>query len=77
MGTEYGDDAQINITHIEPLEGKVLKRYVFEISYEIVKEIVVEADDYEEAEIKIEEGEGEVISEEEYDYDFIFSYKNA
>ena len=47
-----------------------MKRYVFEISYEIVKEIVVEADDYEEAEIKIEEGEGEVISEEEYDYDF-------
>ena len=53
-----------------------MKRYVFEISYEIVKEIVVEADDYEEAEIKIEEGEGEVISEEEYDYDFS-SYKNA
>tara|TARA_Y100000287_G_C13925704_1_gene212301 strand:+ start:115 stop:297 length:183 start_codon:yes stop_codon:yes gene_type:complete len=47
-----------------------MKKYVFEITYEVVKEVVVEADDYEEAEDKLTEGRGEVISEEEYDYDF-------
>jgi len=46
------------------------KKYVFEITYEIVKEIVVEANDYEDAEVMAQEGRGEVIREEEYDYDF-------
>ena len=43
-----------------------MKKYVFQITYEVVEEIVVEADDYEEAEVKVEEGEGEVLSEEKY-----------
>ena len=47
-----------------------MKKYVFEITYEIVKEIVVEANDYEDAEVMVQEGRGEVIREEEYDYDF-------
>lgn len=47
-----------------------MKKYVFEITYEVVEEVVVEADDYEEAEVKVEEGEGEVRSEEKYEWDF-------
>jgi hypothetical protein len=47
-----------------------MKKYVFQITYEVVEEIVVEADDYEEAEVKVEEGEGEVLSEEKYEWDF-------
>ena len=39
-----------------------MNKYVFQITYEVVEEIVVEADDYEEAEVKIEEGEGEILS---------------
>ena len=50
--------------------SKVMKKYVFEITYEVVEEIVVEADDYEEAEVKIEEGEGEILSEDKYEWDF-------
>jgi hypothetical protein len=47
-----------------------MKKYVFEITYEVVKEVVVEADDYEEAEVKVGEGEGDVITEEGYDWEF-------
>lgn len=47
-----------------------MKKYVFQITYEVVEEVVVEADDYEEAEVKIEEGEGEVLSEDKYEWDF-------
>ena len=47
-----------------------MKKYVFQITYEVVEEIVVEANDYEEAEVKVEEGEGEVLSEEKYEWDF-------
>ena len=47
-----------------------MKKYLFEITCEIVKEIVVEADDYEEAEVKLEEGRGEILSENKYDWDF-------
>ena len=47
-----------------------MKKYVFQITYEVVEEVVVEADDYEEAEVKVEEGEGEVRSEEKYEWDF-------
>ena len=50
--------------------SRVMKKYVFEITYEVVEEIVVEAEDYEEAEVKVEEGEGEVLSEEKYEWDF-------
>ena len=47
-----------------------MNKYVFQITYEVVEEIVVEADDYEEAEVKIEEGEGEILSEDKYKWDF-------
>ena len=47
-----------------------MKRYVFQITYEVVEEVVVEANDYEEAEVKIEEGEGEVLNEDKYEWDF-------
>tara|TARA_B100000123_G_scaffold266669_1_gene239111 strand:- start:234 stop:422 length:189 start_codon:yes stop_codon:yes gene_type:complete len=47
-----------------------MKKYVFQITYEVVEEVVVEADDYEEAEVKVEEGEGEVLSEDKYEWDF-------
>ena len=50
--------------------SRVMEKYVFEITYEVVEEIVVEAEDYEEAEVKVEEGEGEVLSEEKYEWDF-------
>jgi hypothetical protein len=47
-----------------------MKKYVFEISYQVFKEVVVEADDFEEAQVKAEEGEGDVISEEGEDFEF-------
>ena len=47
-----------------------MKKYVFQITYEVVEEIVVEANDYEEAEVKLEEGRGEILSENKYDWDF-------
>ena len=53
--------------------SRVIKKYVFEITYEVVKEIVVEADDYKEAEIKIAEGEGEVINEVIGEEEYVFT----
>ena len=47
-----------------------MKKYVFQVIYEVIEEVVVEADDYEEAEVKIEEGEGEILSEDKYERDF-------
>ena len=47
-----------------------MKKYIFEISYQVFKEVVVEADDYEKAEAKVEEGEGDVISEEGENFEF-------
>ena len=47
-----------------------MKKYVFQIAYEIVEEVVVEANDYEEAETKLKDGEGEIRSEDKYDWDF-------
>jgi len=47
-----------------------MKKYVFQINYEVVEEVVVEADDYEEAEVKLEEGRGEVLSDDKYNWDF-------
>lgn len=47
-----------------------MKKYVFEVSYHVFKEVVVEADNYEEAEVKVEEGEGDVINEEGENFDF-------
>lgn len=44
--------------------SRVMKKYLFEITCETVKQIVVEADDYEKAEIKIQNDEGEVITED-------------
>ena len=52
--------------------SRVMKKYLFEITCEIVKEIVVQADDYEQAEVKIEEGEGEVISEDIGEEEYVF-----
>ena len=47
-----------------------MKKYVFQVIYEVIEEVVVEADDYEEAEVKLEEGRGEILSENKYDWDF-------
>ena len=47
-----------------------MKKYIFQVIYEVIEEIVVEADDYEEAEVKLEEGRGEILSENKYDWDF-------
>ncbi len=47
-----------------------MKKYVFQVIYEVIEEVVVEADDYEEAEVKLEEGRGEILSEDKYDWDF-------
>ena len=52
--------------------SRVMKKYLFEITCEIVKEIVVEADDYEKAEIKIQNDEGEVISEDIGEEEYVF-----
>ena len=49
-----------------------MKKYLFEITCEIVKEIVVEADDYEKAEIKIQNDKGEVISEDIGEEEYVF-----
>lgn len=53
----------------------VMKKYLFEITCEIVKEIVVEANDYEKAEIKIQNDEGEVISEDIGEEEYVFRRK--
>ena len=47
-----------------------MKKYIFQVIYEVIEEVVVEADDYEEAEVKLEEGRGEILSENKYDWDF-------
>ena len=47
-----------------------MKKYTFQVIYEVIEEVVVEADDYEEAEVKLEEGRGEILSEDKYDWDF-------
>ena len=49
-----------------------MKKYVFEITCETVKEIVVEAENYEKAEIKIQNDEGEVISEVIGEEEYVF-----
>ncbi|RPG49503.1 MAG: hypothetical protein CBC64_005810 [Gammaproteobacteria bacterium TMED104] len=46
------------------------KKYIFELTYEVVEEVVIEADNYEEAETKLQDGEGEVRSEDKYEWDF-------
>ena len=46
-----------------------MKKYIFELTYEVVEEVVIEADNYEEAEDKLESGEGEIRSEDKYDWD--------
>ena len=47
-----------------------MKKYVFEINYKVVEEVVIEADNYEEAETKLQDGEGEIRNEEKYQWDF-------
>ena len=47
-----------------------MKQYVFELTYEVVEEVVVEADDYEKAVEKLEDGEGEIRSEYKAEWDF-------
>ena len=49
-----------------------MKQYVFELTYGVVEEVVVEADDYEKAEIKIQNDEGEVISEDIGEEEYVF-----
>lgn len=46
------------------------KKYIFELTYEVVEEVVIEADNYEEAETKLQDGEGEIRSEDKYEWDF-------
>ena len=46
------------------------KKYIFELTYAVVEEVVIEADNYEEAETKLQDGEGEVRSEDKYEWDF-------
>ena len=47
-----------------------MKTYIFELTYEVVEEVVIEADNYEEAEAKLQNGEGEIRSEDKYEWDF-------
>ena len=47
-----------------------MKTYIFELTYEVIEEVVVEADDYEEAVEKLEDGEGETRSEDKQEWDF-------
>ena len=47
-----------------------MKQYVFELTYGVVEEVVVEADDYEKAIEKLEDGEGEIRSEYKEEWDF-------
>lgn len=46
-----------------------MKKYIFELTYKVVEEVVIEADNYEEAEDKLESGEGEIRNEDKYDWD--------
>jgi len=47
-----------------------MKTYIFELNYKVVEEVVIEADNYEEAETKLQDGEGEIRSEDKYQWDF-------
>ena len=47
-----------------------MKTYIFELTYEVVEEVVIEADNYEEAEAKLQNGEGEIRSEDKQEWDF-------